>query len=160
MFSFNHLTMPSSQILIVGLLTLVWGCSRSPLSGSANYACGDGDRIISLDRLFCVYTSARRARPEMNAGEESTAGTEVIPVAGNDVIEPLCPEELPALYTYDTLYICAAEDSLQLAVIESVVAAWSGTYSLADMSSEVVRDQGVQDDGIGILRVRDMLITP
>ena len=154
------------------------GCSRSPLTGSANYDCDEGDRVIVLERLFCVYTSAHQARPEprageqmsageqlsagevMNAGAESMAGTEVMTVAGDSSSDPFCPVELPELYVYDTFFICAAEGQLELELIESVVAAWSELYAPDDMSPTSVPDLGVTDEGVGILSVRDASITP
>ena len=180
--SIHHLLMSLSCVLI-----LISGCSRSPLAGSANYDCGEGDRVISVERLFCVYTSARRERPEMIAGEESEsmpvagdetpagtgtisiageenqAGTEFTPGAGEEVLAPFCPAELPVLYTYDTLYICAPEEGLSIEVIEAVVAAWSSEYFSADMVPADARDQGVTDEGIGVViepMVRDATISP
>lgn len=148
------------------------GCSRSPLAGSANYDCGEGDRVIVLERLFCVYTSTRQARLEPSAGEEmragetmiagveSMAGAEVMPVAGDSSSDPFCPAELPEVYIYDTLYVCAAEGQLELEVIEAVVAAWSEAHFSDDMSPMSTLDLGVTDEGIGILSVRDASVNP
>jgi len=99
----------------------------------------------------------------MSAGEDATdigivdeAGTE----AGDTMLDPLCPAELPMLYVYDTLSICAAEDALSLEVIESVVAAWSSEHFPEDMgSTSSSRDAGVSDEGIGVVRIRDMELT-
>ena len=164
MFSLHFISVRYLLTLLSALfisLSLLSGCSRSPLSGSANYNCGEGDRVISLERLFCVYTSTRRARPEMSAGEEALTdmgiGDEAGAEAGDRMLDPLCPAELPMLYVYDTLYICAAEDALSLEVIESVVASWSSEYFPENQSStSSSRDAGISDEGIGIVRIRDM----
>lgn len=122
---------------------LNFGCSRSPLDGSANYDCAGGDRVLSASRLFCVYTEPRESRPAHAEGE-ANAGAEVPNEADSDSI--FCPIALPEVYVYDTLYICAAEPALSDELIESVIVMWGREHL-----DETANDQGVSDSGIGVL---------
>ena len=126
-------------------LSFTSGCSRSPFLGSTHYGCGEGDRVIVAEHLFCVFTSAREARPVMIAGEEAVAGAEM-PPSGGESMTPLCPEATPVLYVYDSLYICSAESEVSAELIESVVVRWGQEYFEAPTA-----DQGTRDMGIGLV---------
>lgn len=130
-------------------LSFASGCSRSPYLGSAHYGCGDGDRVIVAEHLFCVFTSAREARPVMSAGEEVVAGAEM-PPSGGESMTPLCPEATPNLYVYDSLYICSAESEVSAELIESVVVRWGQEYFEAPVEAPGA-DQGARDMGIGLV---------
>ena len=143
------------HFLCIALLCTLSACSRSPLDGSAQFDCGDGDRVISAEHLFCVYRSPRSAREDPDQGGETSAG-EMSAGTNADEREAIaqCPLETPHLYVYDTLYICSAERVVSDEIIESAAATWLREYDDANDDNE---DEGGEetDSGIGTLELDD-----
>lgn len=113
-------------LLVFGMISF-WSCDRSPYSGSANFDCGEGDRILVTERLFCVYTSPHQ---DFSRGED---GGVVIPPSPL----PECPEVLPFAHAYETLTLCSSDTELDPRVIEAAVVAWVTEYTEADADASL-----------------------
>ena len=137
-------SLPSCLLTLCASIMMI-SCTRSPYLGSAHYACGDGDRVLSTERLFCVYQDARQTRPQDQDQGVTDAGT--LDLAGMEVSSSpsYCPPELPYAYTYDTLTLCAAEEDLDPLIVEAAVAQWGQEFAERDegMDEPLLRDAGV-----------------